>query len=144
MSSPLTRLIARLLLVPILLFGIGILVKGYSQTGGGFSGGLVAALGVMLQYAVFGRETVEQRLPFTAYSAVGLAGAGLVLMLLVTFLPTLAGIAPLTHFPLAQAEVFHIGAIELHTALAFESGIFLVVFGFVVAVLHVIAGGDAP
>ena len=144
MSSPLTRLIARLLLVPILLFGIGILIKGYSQTGGGFSGGLIAALGVMLQYAVFGHETVEQRLPFTARSAVGLAGFGLALMLMVTFLPVLADIAPLTHVPLAEAEVIHIGAFELHTALAFESGIFLVVFGFVVAALHVIAEGDSP
>lgn len=144
MSSPLTRLIARLLLVPILLLGLGMLIKGYSETGGGFSGGLIAALGVMLQYAVFGRAAVEQQLPAVTGTALACASLGLLLMLLVTFVPLLWGAPPLSHVPPPDAHVTHLGTLELHTALLFELGIFLLVFGFVIAVLHQVAGGEMP
>ena len=41
------------------------------------------------------------------------------------------------------AELLHFGVLEVHTAVLFETGVFLVVFGFVVAVIHMVAGGDA-
>jgi len=144
MSSPLIHFIARLLLTPILLCGIAMLIKGYGQTGGGFSGGLIAALGVMLQYAVFGYETVEKRLPINAHIALSVAVSGLLLMLVVTFLPLCFGVPPLSHWPPPGAEVVHFGVLELHTSLLFDCGIFLVVFGFVLAVMHVVVGGEAP
>ena len=144
MNSPLIHFIARLLFTPILLCGIAVLIKGYGQTGGGFSGGLIAALGVMLQYAVFGRETVERRLPINGRIAFLAAVIGLLLMLSMTFLPLYWDKPPLSHWPPPGAELLHLGALELHTALVFETGIFLVVFGFVVTVLHVVVGGEAP
>ena len=142
MNSPLIHFIARFLLTPILLCGIAMLIKGYGQTGGGFSGGLIAALGIMLQYVVFGRETVERNLPINTRIALLTAVIGLLLMLCTTFWPVLLASAPLSHWPPPGAELLHFGVLEVHTALVFETGIFLVVFGFVVAVIHVVAGGD--
>ena len=56
MTSTMTRTVARLLLLPTLVTALAILVKGYTQPGDGFSAGVVAALGVLLQLMVFGRE----------------------------------------------------------------------------------------
>jgi multisubunit Na+/H+ antiporter MnhB subunit len=140
-ATEMTKLVARLLLLPILLIGIALLIKGYGHPGGGFSGGLVAALGIILQYAVFGHEEAEQQLPFTAGSAPMLTVAGLLMMLIVSFAPLVVGNAPLSHWPAPGAEVIRLGTLELHTALVFETGVFLVVLGFVVTALHTLAHG---
>jgi multisubunit Na+/H+ antiporter MnhB subunit len=142
-ATVMTRLFARLLLLPILLIGIALLIKGYGHSGGGFSGGLVAALGIILQYAAFSREEAERQLPFSAVSAPRLALGGL-LMLMVSFAPLVAGHAPLSHWPAPGGEIIRLGTLELHTALVFESGVFLAVMGFVVTALYTLAHGKTP
>src|SRR5919205_282198 len=96
-STVLTRTVARLLLLPTLMVAAAVLVKGYSQTGDGFSAGVIAATGVLLQYLVFGRRAVRRVLPG------GLAPTailiGLLLALLLAFVPTLLGRPVLTHAP---------------------------------------------
>jgi hypothetical protein len=62
-------------------------------------------------------------------------------LLTLAFGPALAGYPLLTHFPRPGEEVVHLGALEFHTALAFETGMFLVVFGAMVqGVAHPGAG----
>jgi multisubunit Na+/H+ antiporter MnhB subunit len=136
-TTVLTRMVARLLLVPVLMVAAAILVKGYVDVGDGFAAGVVAALGVLLQYRAFGRAAVERVLPVR--HAPKLAVGGLLVALAVAFVPVLASRPPLRHAPAPGAEVVHLGTLELLTAVAFDAGVFALVLGMVVATIHLIA-----
>ena len=137
MTTVLTRMVARLLLVPVLMVAAAILIKGYVDVGDGFAAGVIAALGVLLQYLAFGRAAVERVLPVR--HAPKLAIGGLLVALAVAFIPVLGGQAPLQHAPAPEAEVIHLGTLELLTAVAFDAGVFALVLGMVVATIHLIA-----
>jgi multicomponent Na+:H+ antiporter subunit B len=143
-STLLTRTVARLLLLPTLVVALAVLVKGYSQTGDGFSAGVIAATGVLLQYLAFGRRAVRRVLP-PGLVRVAVVG-GLLLALLLAFVPTLFGWPVLTHAPAQDKAVISLGTLELHTAVLFDVAIFCLVFGFVVGVLDHIGGAaeDEP
>lgn len=142
MSSSLAQDIARLLLAPTLMFALAILVKGYADTGDGFAAGVVAGLGVLLQYVVLGAPEAEARLGWVRYAA-RMALIGLAIVLAVATWPLLRGEALLTHLPAPGAPVIHVGSLELITAVAFDVGVFLLVFGVVIATLRSIAGARA-
>ncbi len=137
MTSPLIRAIVRLLLLPTFVIAAAVLVKGYSSVGDGFSAGVIAAVGVLLQFVAFGRRETERRLPFLRLMPVW-ALAGLLTVLLVMLGPLLAGQALLTHFPPAGAKVIHLGTLELHSAVLFDMGVFWLVFSFAVWTIHLI------
>ncbi len=132
-----TRTVAKLLFLPTLIVAVAILVKGYAQPGDGFSAGVIAALGVLLQYLAFGRQEAE-KLP-----VVGLAGkgafAGLLVALLVAAAPVFLGDPVLTHYPPPGSEAVYLGTLELITALLFDVGVFLLVFGFAIGAIDMIA-----
>ena len=125
-----TRTVARLLLLPTLVTALAILVKGYTQPGDGFSAGVVAALGVLLQLMVFGREEAE-KIPGVRQAG-ALAFVGLLAALALALVPLLLGDAVLTHYPPPGAEVGHFGTLEFITPVLFDCAVFLLVFGFVV------------
>ncbi|MBA2754070.1 MAG: MnhB domain-containing protein [Chloroflexia bacterium] len=136
-TTVLTQTVARLLLVPIFMVALAILVKGYADVGDGFSAGVVAALGVLLQdvafgYRAIGRLTIVRLAPYGAL-------AGALIALGVTFVPVLTGEPLLRHRPGAGEPVAHLGALELITPVLFDIGVFLVVFGFAVGVIGMIA-----
>ena len=143
-TSVLTRTVAKLLFLPTLVTAVAILIKGYAQPGDGFSAGVVGALAVLLQYLAFGRRRAE-RLPL-----VGLAGksafAGLFVALLVAAAPVLIGDPVLTHYPRAGTEAVYVGTLELITQFLFDAAVFLVVLGFVLGsvgmIAHTIADED--
>jgi multisubunit Na+/H+ antiporter MnhB subunit len=136
-TTELTRAVARLLLAPVLVVAVAVLVKGYVDVGDGFAGGVIAALGVLLQYLAFGRAAVQRVLPVRR--AAHVAVAGLLIALAVAFVPLLAGAAPLQHAPAPGAEVVHLGSLELLTAVAFDVGVFLLVLGMVVGTIQLVA-----
>lgn len=132
-----TQVIARLLLVPAFVTAIAVLIKGYTDTGDGFSAGVIAATGVMIQYLAFGYRKIEAELP------IGLAPAaaftGLFIALLVVFYPLLFGAPIVSHLPTPAGEAIHLGSLELHTAVLFDVGVFLLVLGFAVHTMSLIA-----
>jgi len=132
-TSVLTRVIAKLLLLPTLVAALAILVKGYVQPGDGFSAGVVAGLGILLQYLAFDREEAE-RLWMVRYAGV-IAFAGLLLALSVAVAPLFLGDAVLTHYPPPGAKVLYFGTLEILTAVLFDVGVFLLVFGFAVGAI---------
>lgn len=136
-TSVLTQVISRLLLAPILVIAIAILVKGYADVGDGFSAGVVAALGILLQYMAFGRAETERLLPIRFVPL--LAFIGMLIALALAAIPLLRGEALLTHMPAAGADVIHIGTLELITAVGFDIAIFLLVLGAAVGIIHAIA-----
>jgi multicomponent Na+:H+ antiporter subunit A len=131
------RGIARLLYLPTFLVAAALLVKGFVDTGDGFSAGVVAALGVLLRYLAFGHERTR-RLPAVRHS-LAIAFSGLLVALGVAAAPLLFGDAPLTHYPPAGSEPVHAGTIELMSAVLFDVGVFVLVFGFTVGVVSIFA-----
>jgi multisubunit Na+/H+ antiporter MnhB subunit len=137
-TSVMTRVIARLLLLPTLVTAAAILVKGYAQPGDGFSAGVVAALGILLQYLAFGRKETERLLPVRGLGKVSFLG--LLVTLTVAAIPLFLGEPILTHYPTpGGAEVIHLGTLELITAVAFDVGIFMLVVGFGVGTIRILA-----
>lgn len=134
MSTVLSSVIARLLLPVTFIGAVALLVKGYSSVGDGFSAGVTAASGVLLQYLAFNPQKVEKLTP-VRYS-VNIAMAGLSLAFLVVFWPALFGMPILSHFPRPDEEVTTLGTLELHTAILFDLGVFGLVFGFIVTTMR--------
>lgn len=137
MNSAVTQLVARILLAPVLIIAIAFLVKGYADVGDGFSAGMIAALGLLLQYLAFGREEVERTLP--VHRLPPLAFIGLLLALAVAAIPLIRGDSVFTHSPAPGADVVKVGTLELITAVAFDLAVFLLVIGAAVGIIRAIA-----
>lgn len=138
MTSVLTRMVSRALLAPTLVVAAAILVKGYTDVGDGFAAGIVASLGILLQFVAFGRDEVAAALPIRR--ARGVALCGLALGVVVFAAPLLFGAAPLEHWPAPGQSPAHIGSVELITAVAFDVGVFLLVLGCAVTIIDALAG----
>lgn len=137
MTTVLTQTVARLVLAPILVIAVAVLVSGYANVGDGFSAGVIAALGILLQYLAFGREEAERLLRLRLVPAgamIGLLGA-----LVVALVPVARGEAIFTHVPGPGEDVIHVGRLELITAVAFDVAVFVLVVGAVVGFVHAIA-----
>ena len=140
MTNIVTRMVARALLKPILVVAAALLVKGYADVGDGFAAGIVAALGILLQYLAFGREEVRRALPVD--SAPVVAVVGLAVALLVFLVPLLLGHAPLEHWPAPGDEPVHIGSLELISPFVFDIGVFLLVLGAAVTLIDVLVEAE--
>lgn len=141
MRTSLIQSIARLMLLPALVAATAVLLKGYAETGDGFSAGIVAAVGLMFQYIAFDYREVERQLSRRVMART--AALGLTLVLLTAFLPVLFGDAVLTHYPRPGQAVVQVGTLELHTAVLFDLGIFLIVVGFATTTTSLIAEASA-
>lgn len=141
MTTVLSKVAARILLLPVFIIALGVMIKGYADTGDGFSAGVIASLGVALQLMVFGPQEIE-RLPVVRYAPAG-TFAGVALALLTAFVPSIRGQALFTHWPPAGESALHFGTLEFITAVAFDVGVFLIVFGFGVGVIGAIARAEA-
>lgn len=137
MTTVLTRLIARALLLPTFLIALAIMLKGYADTGDGFSAGVIASLGVLMQCVAFGPEELDT-LPLVKFAPAG-TFVGLMLALSIVFIPALFGAELLTHWPAAGDSATHFGTLEFITPVIFDIGVFLVVFGFCIGVIGAIA-----
>lgn len=137
MTTEMTRTTCRILLLPILMVAVGVLIKGYADVGDGFSAGVIASLGVVLQGVAFGAAEFD-RLPLVRYAPLA-TFAGLFLALTVAFAPVLVGDSIFLHRPEAGNPATHFGAVEFITPVLFDIGVFLIVFGFSVGSLSAVA-----
>ncbi|HET7095093.1 MAG TPA: MnhB domain-containing protein, partial [Thermomicrobiales bacterium] len=80
MITLVTRTVAKLLFLPSLMIALATLVKGYADTGDGFTAGVIAGLAVLLQIIVFGPAEVERTLPLRWAPRVAFAGLALALL----------------------------------------------------------------
>ncbi len=133
MKTVLIQFVARILFLPILILSVTMFLRGYSAVGGGFSGGLLAAIGFLLQMIAFGYNEVYDTLHLKYAHNVALAG--LLIALVAAFGPTLWGYPPSTTFPRPGGSVIEIGALELDTAILFDFGVYLLVSGFTVTMM---------
>ena len=136
-SAGMLQSAARILLVPSYVVALAIMFKGYADVGDGFSAGVIAGLGALLQGLAFGAEELD-RIPVVRYASIG-TFVGLTLALGVAFVPVLFGDPLFLHWPPAGESVAHFGTVEFITAVLFDVGVFLIVYGFCVGAVHSIA-----
>jgi multicomponent Na+:H+ antiporter subunit A len=124
--------IVRILFHTIMVASIYLLFAGHNLPGGGFAGGLVAGMALVMRYVAGGRYELGAAAPADAGR---LLGAGMVLAVVTALVPLLFGAAPLTS-AVFEAEVPVLGHIEFVTSTIFDIGVYLVVIGLVLDVLR--------
>jgi multicomponent Na+:H+ antiporter subunit B len=141
--TPLTETVARLLLAPALMVAFAILVKGYVDVGDGFSAAVVVVLAVALQYLVLGAQRAEAEIPLLRH-APRIAVAGLLIALAAGFFPLLFGDPLFSHEPGVGERPVRVGRLELMTPVLFDVGVFLLVAGALIALVHHLAQPPEP
>ncbi|TAA26627.1 monovalent cation/H+ antiporter subunit A [Pseudoxanthomonas winnipegensis] len=114
------------ILFPLTLtVSIFLFLRGHNAPGGGFIAGLVLAVPLLMQYVIQGAASVESRFGF---DYIRLIGIGLVLAVLSGLASLLFGVPFLTSGHL-EPDLPLIGQVPLASALGFDTGVYLVVFG---------------
>lgn len=135
--SLMLEVVVRLLFPCVLVLSVYLLFSGHLRPGGGFAGGLVAALAFALRYLMGGRDDKSFAGPLDARVV---AGSGLALAGVSGLAPLLFGKAPLSS-AVADWQLPVFGHVEFATSLAFDVGVYLVVAG--VGMLLISAAGPA-
>lgn len=130
--SLLLEVIVRILFHSIIVVSVYLLFAGHNLPGGGFAGGLVAGMALVMRYVAGGRWELGAAAPTDAGR---LLGAGMVLALSCAIVPLFFGAAPLTS-TYWKAELPLLGEVEFVTSTIFDVGVYLVVIGLVLDVLR--------
>ena len=131
--------IVRLLLPMAAMTSIFFLLRGHNLPGGGFVGGLVMAMAIIIQYMVGGTAWVESRMRLHPQQWLAI---GLLCAVLTGALPWLAG----RYFLDAMDTHLHlplVGDLHLSTVLLFDVGVYMLVVGATVLVLVALAHQSA-
>ncbi|MCC5830420.1 MAG: DUF4040 domain-containing protein [Phycisphaeraceae bacterium] len=127
-ESPLTRLLALLILPLSLMLALAHVLFGHDQPGDGFTAGVVASLAVAFWYIILGYEGVHRTLPWLR--PMNFVGGGLSLGIVVAIMGAIFNqnaFSPV-NFALMLGITTPYG-ISLSTGLMFEVAIFLAVLG---------------
>lgn len=134
--SIMLEVIVRILFHTIIVVSIYLLFAGHNLPGGGFAGGLVAGMALVMRYVAGGRYELGAAAPTDAGR---LLGAGMTIAIACAVVPLLFGAPPLTSW-FWEAELPVIGHIEFVTSTLFDIGVYLVVVGLVLDVLRSLGG----
>ncbi len=136
-SSLIFAVITRLIFHTVILFSIYLVFSGHNAPGGGFAGGLIAGIALMVRYLAGGRHELDEAAPIDAGVVLGV---GLTIAMS-------AAIAPLAFGgDVLQSAVIDlhppiIGDVHLVTSLFFDIGVYLVVVGLMLDVLRSLGSG---
>jgi len=122
----------RLVFHTILVFGLYLLFAGHNQPGGGFVGGLVAGLGFVLRYIAGGRAALRAAVPVDPGIPLGF---GLMLAASTGVVALLVG-GDFLESGYVEGTLPLLGFVKLTSVLFFDTGVFLVVVGLVLALLR--------
>ena len=134
--SIMLEVIVRILFHTIIVVSIYLLFAGHNLPGGGFAGGLVAGMALVMRYVAGGRYELGAAAPTDAGR---LLGAGMTLAVACALVPLLFGEAPLTS-TFWEADIPGLGHVEFVTSTLFDIGVYLVVVGLVLDVLRSLGG----
>ncbi len=128
----------RLVFHTILVFALYLLFAGHNQPGGGFVGGLVAGCAFVLRYIAGGRAALQAAVPIDPGVPLGL---GLVLAAGTGALAWVFG-GQFLQSGKVTLDLPVLGLLKVTSALAFDTGVFLVVLGLVLGALRTL-GAEA-
>ncbi|SCL33353.1 multisubunit sodium/proton antiporter, MrpA subunit /multisubunit sodium/proton antiporter, MrpB subunit [Micromonospora pallida] len=142
------EVVTRLIFHSVVIFSLFLLFSGHNAPGGGFVGGLVAALALTLRYLAGGRYELEDAAPVGAGTVLGVGlgtavGSGVV---------ALVATGNMLDSSRIDLRLPGIGDFYLVTSLIFDVGVYLVVIGLALDVLRALgaevdrqiqAGGQA-
>jgi multicomponent Na+:H+ antiporter subunit A len=130
--SVILEVVTRLLFHGVILFSVFLLFSGHNAPGGGFAGGLVVGLALVVRYLAGGRHELSAAAPVDAGKVLG---AGL-------FVATGTGLAALVlggevlQSTLVDIGIPGIGHLHVTTSVFFDIGVYLVVVGLVLDILR--------
>ena len=128
--SIIIEVITRLIFHAFVLFSIYLLFAGHNSPGGGFAGGLLAGLALVLRYLAGGRVELAEAI---RVGPGALLGTGLTLAVI-------AGVVPLFFggqiFQSAVIDFTFFGEHHFVTSTVFDIGVYLIVVGLVLDVLE--------
>lgn len=129
---------AKVVFFIIFLFSIHIFFAGHYTPGGGFVGGLLSTGAIILLLLAFDLKTIQQILPFdfTIVTAIGL------ILAVATAAGSIFFNVPFFTHAFDYFELPLFGKTSLHTAMLFDSGVYLVVVGSAITIIQSI-GGDS-
>jgi multicomponent Na+:H+ antiporter subunit A len=130
--SIILEVIVRVLFHSIIVVSLYLLFAGHNLPGGGFAGGLVAGMALVMRYVAGGRYELGAAAPADPGR---LLGVGMALAVGCAVVPLLFGAAPLTS-AFFEAELPVLGHVEFVTSTIFDVGVYLVVIGLVLDVLR--------
>lgn len=109
----------------LMFFALVALLRGHNYPGGGFIGGLLAALAIVFYSLAFDRRQVQKNLKIKpeGYVAFGLA------FVLLSFLPSLFKSEVLMKGIWVTIPMGLLGELELGSPLLFDVGVFMAVIG---------------
>lgn len=126
------EVIVRILFHSIIIVSLYLLFAGHNLPGGGFAGGLVAGMALVMRYVAGGRYELGAAAPTDAGR---LLGVGMTIAVACAIVPLFFGVAPLTS-TWWEAEIPVFGHVEFVTSTLFDVGVYLVVIGLVLDVLR--------
>ncbi|MEU8298358.1 Na+/H+ antiporter subunit A [Micromonospora sp. NPDC048909] len=126
------EVVIRLIFHTVVLFSLFLLFSGHNAPGGGFSGGLVASLALVVRYLAGGRYELAEAAPIGAGTVLG---AGLAVSIGTGVVALLAGGSLLQS---ARIDLYLplIGDFYVVTSLFFDIGVYLVVVGLMLDILR--------
>lgn len=125
MNSTILQIAQRYIRILLLLFAVVALLRGHNHPGGGFIGGLLAGLSIVMKGFAYDIDRVraEMRIRPTGFLVLGL------ILIVFSFLPSLLGDAPLMLAYWIKPVLPLIGELKLGTPLLFDVGVFFSVIG---------------
>jgi multicomponent Na+:H+ antiporter subunit A len=132
LRSPILEVVTRLIFHTIVLFSIYLLFAGHNAPGGGFAGGLVVGLALVLRYLAGGRHELDVAAPVDAGAVMG---AGLFVALGTGLTALIAG-GQVLQSTLMDWHLPVLGHVHFVTSMIFDVGVYLVVIGVVLNILR--------
>lgn len=132
MNSLILNAATRMLVALMLMFSVYMLLRGHNEPGGGFIGGLIAAIGLALYAIAHGTEAARRALRIDPRN-IAMVGVGIAI--LAGLAASLAGDAPFS------GQWWFVGAdqegkgLPLSTVLVFDVGVYLAVIGAVMTLV---------
>ncbi len=130
--SVVLEVVTRILFHTILVFSLYLLFSGHNEPGGGFAGGLVAGLALVLRYLAGGRYELGEAAPIAPGTVLG---SGLLIAGCTGVGGLLLG-AEVLQTAILETTLPVLGDVKLVTSLFFDAGVYLIVVGLVLDVLR--------
>ncbi|MET0931973.1 MAG: Na+/H+ antiporter subunit A, partial [Aeromicrobium sp.] len=131
------EIVTRLIFHTVIVFSIWLMLVGHNAPGGGFAGGLVAGLALMIRYLAGGRAELDEAAPIDAGVVLGI---GLAVAAMSGLLPTLLG-GGVLQSAIVDIHIPVLGTLHLVTSVFFDVGVYLVVIGLALDVLRSLGSG---